>query len=218
MIRRGYTTADFWEQACDANHARLALVFADDDSRYTFGQIDAKANQVAAWGLTRGLRKGHVVALFMENRPEYVFLWLGLAKIGVATALINSGLHGQSLSHCIQVAGASTVVVGSSVTAQAAAVMAQLSQVEWVCWQGSAPAGEPTLPVGMASFDAMLEGQPTRRPPATVRSDLSPWDLCWYIYTSGTTGLPKAARINHTRLYSAGLMYAKVPRNRRPYS
>jgi len=209
MIRRGYTTADFWEEACDAHRDRLALIFADDGSRYTYGEIEKHANQVAAWGLSRGLKKGDVVALFMENRPEYIFLWLGLAKLGVATALINSGLQGASLAHCVRVSGAAAVVIGSSVAGPASAVMGELPGTEWLCWCGTA-AGGTEVPEGMSSFDAAVGVQRSSRPPSSVRKDLGPWDLCWYIYTSGTTGLPKAARINHTRLYSAGLMYAKV--------
>ncbi len=37
----------------------------------------------------------------MENRPEFVWTWLGLAKIGVATALINTSLRDEKMLHCI---------------------------------------------------------------------------------------------------------------------
>ena len=30
-----------------------------------------------------GVKRGDVIALFMENRPEHVYTWLGLSKIGV---------------------------------------------------------------------------------------------------------------------------------------
>lgn len=39
----------------------------------------------------------------MENRPEYVCIWLGLGKIGVITSLINTNLRLDSLEHCITV-------------------------------------------------------------------------------------------------------------------
>jgi acyl-coenzyme A synthetase/AMP-(fatty) acid ligase len=31
----------------------------------------------------------------MDNRPEFIFMWLGMAKIGVLTSLINTNLRGQ---------------------------------------------------------------------------------------------------------------------------
>ena len=34
-----------------------------------------------------------MVSLFMESRPEFVGFWLGLAAIGVETALVNFNLR-----------------------------------------------------------------------------------------------------------------------------
>ena len=55
-------------------------------------------------------RRGDTVALFMENRIEYIPLWLGLAKVGVVPALINYNLRGDALLHCIQIAGSIAVI------------------------------------------------------------------------------------------------------------
>lgn len=41
-----------------------------------------------------GLKKGDIVALNMENRPEYLTTWLGIAKAGGASAFINCNLKG----------------------------------------------------------------------------------------------------------------------------
>ena len=49
----------------------------------------------------QGFHKGDVVALFMEACPEYVGTWLGLAKLGIVTALINYNLRLETLAHCI---------------------------------------------------------------------------------------------------------------------
>lgn len=54
-----------------------------------------------------------MVALYMENRPLVVALWLGLAVVGVEAALINYNLRRQSLLHCIAESGAQAVVFGS---------------------------------------------------------------------------------------------------------
>lgn len=210
-IRRGTTTADFLEQSCDAHPDHLAMIDADSGASFTFQQVEAAANRVAHWALGEGLLQGDVVALFMENRPEYIWLWLGLAKIGCITALINSGLRGRSLVHCISIAKASRVVVGPAVLSAVSEVTSQLpAELTWLCWVGGSQY-EDELPAPVRSFDAAIASKSEERIERSVaRGILKPWDLCWYIYTSGTTGLPKAARINHTRLFSAGLMYAQL--------
>lgn len=62
------------------------------------------------------LQEGDVVALFMENRSQYVGLWLGMAKIGVEAALINFNLRLEALVHCVTISNAKAVVFGSELT------------------------------------------------------------------------------------------------------
>ena len=49
----------------------------------------------------KGLRR-ETIAVFMENRQEFVRTWLGLVKIGVIPALINYNLRAEPLFHKIQ--------------------------------------------------------------------------------------------------------------------
>lgn len=58
------------------------------------------------------LKKGDCVAVFMENKPEYAGIWLGLSKLGVITALINTNLKGQQLMHTFENAKPKLVIYG----------------------------------------------------------------------------------------------------------
>lgn len=49
----------------------------------------------------------------MENRSQYVGLWLGMAKIGVEAALINFNLRLEALVHCVTISNAKAVMFGS---------------------------------------------------------------------------------------------------------
>jgi len=49
--------------------------------------------RVANFFLAEGFVKGDSVAVFMANRPEFVCVWLGLAKIGTLIDLKSSGNH-----------------------------------------------------------------------------------------------------------------------------
>jgi solute carrier family 27 fatty acid transporter 1/4 len=46
----------------------------------------------------------------MENRPEYICIWLGLSKLGVISALINTNLKAQALVHSINISNPKAVI------------------------------------------------------------------------------------------------------------
>lgn len=52
--------------------------------------------------------------MLLENRPEYVGAWLGLSKIGVVAALINTNLVSVPLVHSITAAQSKAVIYGSN--------------------------------------------------------------------------------------------------------
>lgn len=76
-------------------------------------QVDDFSNRVAHVFEEAGFKRGETVALLLDNRPEYVAIWLGLAKAGLVTALINHNLRDKPLLHCIQIADCKAVVFGA---------------------------------------------------------------------------------------------------------
>ena len=85
-----------------------AILF--EDQCWTFRKVDCFANKVAHFFLEQGLKKGDTVAMFMENCPEYIGLWLGLSKIGVKASFINYNLQGASLQHCLLICSPKAIV------------------------------------------------------------------------------------------------------------
>lgn len=78
-------------------------------------QIAENSNQVSRVMQEHlGLKRGDVVCVFMPNCVEYVYTWLGMAKLGAVSALINSNLRHRPLLHCIQVAKAKAIVFSDS--------------------------------------------------------------------------------------------------------
>lgn len=180
------------EDAVDRYGDKTAIYF--HDQQWSYNDLDAYANQVAHWALEQGLRPGDCVALFMENCPEYVPIWVGLSKVGVVTALINHHLQGDALAHCVGIVDATHLVCGS---AQRRAVEAQYAAAADApgCWVLGEKGGEP-----IGDFAAAVAGQPVTRPDPEIRVSLRGRDLALFVYTSGTTGLPKAARLTHMRV------------------
>ena len=164
-----------------------------EDRTATWGALEEGANRYARWAKTLGLKKGDVVSLLMENRPEYVMAWLGLLKSGVIAALINTHLNGQPLAHSLKLAGARHLILGGELTQTYATALSNLDAHPVLWATGGACEGCEDL-------DAALAAQSGAPLDAGSRDDIFCRDKALYIYTSGTTGLPKAANISHMRL------------------
>jgi fatty-acyl-CoA synthase len=177
-----------------------------ESSRMTWGDLDRFANRVANWAIGRGLSRGDVVALLMENRAEYVATWLGLSRAGVVTALLNTNLTGDRLAHCLREAGTAHLIVGSELAEGAASALPELEtkpEILLASFDAEADAKAATL-LESTSFDAACEAAGETAVPDSVRSARRGGDGLFYIYTSGTTGLPKAARVSHSKALTAG--------------
>lgn len=197
------TAADRLESQARRYGDGLAVLF--EDQRITWRELNEAANRVAHWGQDIGLRRGDVVALLMENRPEYLATWAGLAKLGVTTALLNTNLTGRGLQHAIETSGALHLVIGTECLDRLATTGETLPAALqiWVRADPSATAsGE--APAGSHDLDAELEHAFDVDPDPAVRDGLVAGDSLFYIYTSGTTGLPKAAHFSHMRFLGIG--------------
>jgi fatty-acyl-CoA synthase len=180
------------EDVVDRYAKNVAIRYHDDI--WTYGEMDTYANKVAHWALAQGLVAGDCVALFMENRAEYVPIWFGLSKVGVVSALINNNLSGDALAHCVNISGAGHVIYGADQDGAIDSVEGKLEGDPQLWTLGGKTSNS------RADYAAALEGEPTDRPDRAHRADLRGKDLALYVYTSGTTGLPKAARLTHLRV------------------
>ena len=98
-----------------------------EDEVWTFQDIENYSNAVANYFRNEGYTCGDTVAIVLENSPEYVALWLGMAKVGVRAALINTNLRGDSLLHCVNISDAKAVVYGKQFAGVVAAIASSLA-------------------------------------------------------------------------------------------
>jgi fatty-acyl-CoA synthase len=199
------TIRDVFEDLARRHGDRLALF--SDTERLTYRELNGRANRYARWARAIGIGKGDVVALLMPNRPEYVCVWLGIAKAGGVTALMNTNLTGASLAHCVNVVNARAIIVDSAMlptwdTARPHVGSDLKLFVHGEC--GRADLGET------GRVDTLIAGYSDADVPPAERPELTINDGCLFIYTSGTTGMPKAANMNHYRVQLAMNGFAGV--------
>jgi fatty-acyl-CoA synthase len=170
-----------------------APALASPEASMTYGQLGFRCNQYSRWGISKGLESGDAVSLLMANCAEYLPIWLGLTRIGVVVALVNSQLAGNVLAHSINIVGPTYLIVGADLARRVADVRPLLPASLACRVLGSSPVDLKPLETELAA----MAGEPLRSSECAA----PPIDAtALYIYTSGTTGLPKAAKVSHYRL------------------
>lgn len=110
--RKNVTIADVFHQNVAKHPQKTCLIY--ENQEWSFRDVNEFANRIANLFQQNGFKRGDVVALFMENRPEFVCTWLGLSKIGVIVPLINTNLRQASLLHSITIAKCQALIYSES--------------------------------------------------------------------------------------------------------
>jgi fatty-acyl-CoA synthase len=224
------TVADIFEQTLARNPDALCLQFVEAEEergvksskspssqKFTFAEVDARANQVAAWALSVGVRPQEVVALMMDNRPEFVFAWLGLVKIGAIVALINTNLRLHPLMHSLNISNAVHFIVGDEhLAAVDSTVRDQVAQQRGssaTChWYSLGDATTASASSALERIDERVAAMSAARDErqAAARRGMTMQSTLFYIYTSGTTGPPKASVVKHFKFFGAGMVFSRA--------
>ncbi|MAL97556.1 long-chain-acyl-CoA synthetase [Hydrocarboniclastica marina] len=176
-----------------------------EDRSVSYAELNEWANRYSHFFQQQGLKKGDRIAIFLENRPELLAVFIGAAKLGVACALINTAQKGQVLEHSIKLTEPRMVVVGEELTEAFDGIKDRLScdhanpflflaDRDTRTDLGQAPDGY--LNVAQEIIRCAVSNPAVDNPPRMG-------DTAFYLFTSGTTGLPKAAPGSHRKFVKA---------------
>ena len=110
--REKKTVPDIFQLTVSKYPQKAAIIF--EQKTWTFQEVEDYSNRIANYFKALGYQKGDCVAVILESSPEFVCAWLGLSKLGVVTAQINTNLRLDSLWHCISVANVKAIIFGSN--------------------------------------------------------------------------------------------------------
>lgn len=201
-IRRGgsASAALLLERNADDFPDSPAVRFLDET--YSWAEMEASANRWAHVLSQRGIARGDVVALVMDNRPEYVAALLGAGKLRAITACVNTNLVGPALTHALSVAKPSVVVTGTEHEAAVRAAILEMSDPPRLLSQTD----RGGTPSDQSIDDALAAASTERIGYLHPRND----EPMAYLYTSGTTGLPKAAVVTNQRFMATAYGFGKL--------
>lgn len=185
---------DMFERSVKANPKKAFIIF--QDRIYTYEFMNEQACRVANIAIQLGLKLGDTAAILIQNHPSFIWTFLGLQKIGVGVAFLNTNNRHRPLLHSIQISEAKVLIVGEAIELFHGVEDIKNELDIPVYLMGSLPADTPA---GYQSWDQLMLTASHAEISRTMRADMNLLGSCCYIYTSGTTGLPKPAIINQAK-------------------
>ncbi len=156
-----------------ARRAPQATALAAGATTLTYGELNARAAQLAQALRARGLGPDAIVGVCVPRSPEAVIALLGLLKAGAAYLPLDPDYPAERLAYMLQDSGARLVL-----TTSALAPLLADSSAQTLCLDTDWPA---------------IAQSPAARPWPPAAPD-SP---AYVIYTSGSTGQPKGVLVEH---------------------
>ncbi|WP_028133328.1 malonate--CoA ligase [Bradyrhizobium japonicum] len=171
------------------NPARLAIE-THDGGRISYGELIARAGQMANVLVARGVKPGDRVAVQVEKSVANIVLYLGTVRAGAVYLPLNTAYTLNELDYFIGDAEPSLVVCDPAKAEGLAPIAAKVNaRIETLGPDGK---GSLTEAADKAGSDF------TTVPRAND-------DLAAILYTSGTTGRSKGAMLSHDNLASNSL-------------
>ncbi|XP_054848486.1 long-chain fatty acid transport protein 5 [Eublepharis macularius] len=198
-----FTMVDIFLAKVQKHPAKPLILFGDEV--YTYQDIDRLSNQAArAFQSQVGLKEGETLAVFLQNSPVYVWVWLALAKIGCAMSCINYNARSKILLHAIRSCDSKILLTTPDFKTTIEDVLPSLRKEGIRVFYLSD--NSPTE--GVEALLGQIKSSSTDPVPISFRASITSKSTSVYIFTSGTTGLPKAAIINQSRLLRVASVFS----------
>ncbi|HEY9724993.1 MAG TPA: condensation domain-containing protein, partial [Chroococcales cyanobacterium] len=192
LVEWNNTQADYPHDACihqlfEAQVERtpdaVAVVFKD--KRLTYRELNAKANQLAHYLRSLGVKPDTLVAISVERSLEMVVGFLGILKAGGAYVPVDPAYPHDRRAYQLQDSQTAIVLTLERLVASLPEHKAQV-----VCLDS----------------DWEVISQHSQENPV---NETTPGNLAYLIYTSGSTGKPKGAMVTHQGMVNQNVVIAK---------
>ncbi|MDD4801335.1 MAG: AMP-binding protein [Syntrophomonas sp.] len=180
----------------------------NNERTITYKQFNALANRYANFFREQGFKKGDVVALMMENRPEFLITVTGLSKLGVITSLINIAVRGEVLADSINKCEARAVIIGHEMLDLFKTIEERIRLRAPARLFIEAPNRDFVIPDGFENLNIQLQNISDANPDTT--GQITTDDILVYIFSAGNTGWRKASPVTQRRWLKKGFEYVAV--------
>ncbi|MFW9823930.1 MAG: class I adenylate-forming enzyme family protein [Candidatus Thorarchaeota archaeon] len=159
-----------------------------EDTQISYSELNRLTNKVANFLYELGIRKGDKVSVYLPNMPEYIYLYLGIPKIGAVTGPVNALFKTREVKFVVKHSEAKAIITIPQLMEIINQIKDDLPDLKHIIVIGESI--ENTL-----SFWELMEKASSRSPPKVKIKERE--DIAAILYTSGTTGFPKGVLQTH---------------------
>ncbi|GAA7770091.1 MAG: AMP-binding protein [Burkholderiaceae bacterium] len=206
--------------------SRPAVVFREQNIRWTWNEFSAEVDRMAAGLHALGLRKGDRVGIWSPNRFEWLLTQFATARVGLVMVNINPAYRLAELEYALNKVGCKAIIAPEAfktsryldmlatlapelAKAEPGALnAARLPLLRWVIRMEDVPTS------GMLTFRELLARGANVPKTALdeITAGLDARDPINIQFTSGTTGAPKGATLTHRNIVNNGRSIAGAMR------
>jgi fatty-acyl-CoA synthase len=219
----GQTIGAYFDDAVARHPHALALVVRHQGVRWTYGELKARVDAVAAGLLALGLAPGDRVGIWAPNCAEWTVTQFATAKAGLILVNINPAYRLSEVEYALNKVGCRALVMARAHKTSAYLEMIRILAPELDAASPGAlnAARLPDLKTvvligeaapGCLAFDALAAhgGEAERARLAELSATLQFDDPINIQFTSGTTGFPKGATLSHHNILNNGFFVGEA--------
>ncbi len=191
--------AKMFNTALKNNPDGAALLY--NNQKFTYTELDQWSNKIANTFLSKGLVNGDTIAIFLENRPEFIATVLAGSKIGIGMALVNTSQKGKVLSHSFNLLEPKMIIFGEELVASFHEIRSEINiSNNNIYFIPDTELQNKSASEDYLNFNSLVEKNSNSSLEHLIKT-IKGYTPLFYIFTSGTTGLPKATVFNNRRNY-----------------
>ena len=201
----GETIGAALERAARIHGARTALVSRHQNIRWTYAELNERADALATGLLALGLHSGDRIGIWAPNCAEWTLTQFAAAKAGFILVNINTAYRKAELEYALNKVGCRALVLAKEHRG-----ILYSEMLEDICRERRLPKLEHAILIGETRerfrlFDEVAVGTRGERDRLRdIGARLQFDDPINIQFTSGTTGFPKGATLSHHNILNNG--------------
>jgi fatty-acyl-CoA synthase len=222
----GDTLGAFFDKAVARFGEREALVVRHQNVRWTWRELQARVDDLAASFVRLGLAPGERIGIWSQNNAEWVLTQFATAKAGLILVNINPAYRRDELSYALNHVQCRALILSPGFkSSDYVAILQELAPELETCAPGRLRSAKlPALEIvirlgvvrttGMFNFDALTSAARSDELAAlaALGRQLQFDDPINIQFTSGTTGAPKGATLTHHNILNNGYFVGEAMR------